>query len=173
MSVEKNPTEMREHLYEFMETLSLPEGHYVLIGSGVMQAAGLRYANDIDVLVSDRFLRFCTDIAKMKLDKPDYSRYDRAVYKSVLTMLPAGHPRGQRWPSRYNLKTYIGNAISDNIYPMDFDTALTRSANQEGLQMLTLHELMVWKKALVEAGRGRTFEQADIELIAAHLGEDN
>lgn len=36
-----------------LESLHLPEGRYMVMGSGIMEALGLRQADDIDLVVSD------------------------------------------------------------------------------------------------------------------------
>lgn len=168
-------TDMKMHMRDVMASLSLPEGHYVLFGSGVMQVAGLRYANDLDFLVSDQLFNFCTRAVGFKPDTGNYSVYDKAINKRIKTDLPPGHPRGQQWVTHSSLKYFLATGISDSIYPMSFETALEKSETVDGICRLPLAEIMRWKYALVDSPKSHQRDKhlKDVGLIATHLHDSS
>ncbi len=51
------------NIFERVKSLDLPFGQYVIVGSGIMEALGMRKANDIDISVTEELFKKLKDIA--------------------------------------------------------------------------------------------------------------
>lgn len=119
-----------------VKKLNLPFGQYVVIGSGLLDALGLREADDIDI----------------------------AVTKELLEKLRA--EGGWKEETRYNkpflLKENIEiiGRLNWDDYPTPVETAIETALVIEGVPFLSINETKKFKTAL-----GRKKDFIDIELL--------
>jgi len=137
--VKKAPMNVREIIAN-VKSLNLPEGSYIVYGSGPMAAAGIRESGDIDMLVNkkvfDRLKREgWQEINKGPNDKP----LVRDIFEA--------HLHWEFSPYKPKLKHLL-------------DTA--REVN--GVPFASLEEVRKWK-----AASGRPKDIVDIELINKHM----
>lgn len=126
--------------------LALPDGHYCVIGSGILSAKGLREAHDLDILVSrELYDRKVSEGWEMRpWTKPGYEgRTPYLVSGEVELYLEVAYgPEGNR---------YLSDLVAD-------------AEVIEGIPFMSLGELMRAKRAY-----GRPKDFADIALIEEYL----
>jgi hypothetical protein len=120
-----------------VKRLNFPMGQYALFGSTPMAAHGIREAHDIDIVVSHELYG--------ELEKQGWN-------KKVL-------PSGTKILVKDDIEAFDGWNYLDSYRP---DTAtLIREANIiDGIPVVKLKEVLVWKKAF-----GREKDLRDAELI--------
>lgn len=131
-----------KEIVEKVKKLNLPEGEYVVFGSGPLALAGIREGGDIDMLVSDKLLEQLKaagwkQIMKGENDKP-YTFEDFEVHNS--------------WK------------FSD--YCPTLEHLLETATWADGVPFASLEEVKKWKLA-----SGRPKDEKDLELIDAFLAK--
>jgi hypothetical protein len=136
------------NIIQRVKTLGLPVGQYVVVGSGVLDALGIRIANDIDLAVLPELH------AKLRADWgwKEEERYGKIfLKKDGIDIIPE---------------------LSWEAYPTTTEQAIASAEVINGVPFMNLHELKKFKTAL-----GREKDFADIKLIDAYLvgemGRDN
>lgn len=122
--------------------LNLPIGSYAVFGSCPLAAAGLREANDIDLLVSGETLE---QLRKAGWEEVDKGKGDKPLAHDVFE----AH-------SKWNFSSYqptLEDLLSDPIVI-------------DGIPFANLSEVRKWKQA-----SGRPKDLQDIKLIDSHLAE--
>ena len=132
----------KDEIVEKVKGLNLPAGGYVVFGSCPLAAAGLREANDIDMLVSDEVL---TNLEQAGWQQADKGKDDKPLTYGVFE----AH-------NRWNFSSY-----SPTLEQL-LDTANVI----EGVPFASLEEVRKWK-----AASGRPKDLKDIELIDAYLSK--
>lgn len=128
-----------------LDGLGLSPDNSVVIGSGIMQALGLRCSRDLDLVVS------------------------RAVYRSLSSCsdLVAGETCGRPVLAGDGLEVFWSwPAVSDEN---DLDYLKRHSVVVGAIRYISLEFLLGVKEGWVAAGEGRPKDQADIDLIKSHL----
>ena len=124
------------NIFEKVKELNLPFGKYVIVGSGTLDALGIRSANDIDIAVTK-------DLAE-ELNKDNTWRkeeqYDQTfLQKDIFTIIPK-----LNW-EKYNITTEeaIKSALVINEIPfmslehiLKFKKALNREKDQKDIKLL-------------------------------------
>ncbi len=124
-----------------IEELRLPENHYLIVGSAIMEIHKLRKANDLDILVSDPVWGFLNQQFPVKFKNPSLSS------KPIEYLQP-------------NSKTEIYRTIPN----INFNKSLENAEIHENLYFLSLQDLLQWKKM-----KNRSKDKADIVLIEKYL----
>ena len=119
-----------------VKSLSFPAGAFVVFGSAPMALAGLREAQDIDLLVSESLFQQCKEHGWKELYK---SEKDRPLVKDDFE---AHHD----WDF--------------SSYHPTLEQLLTRAVIIDGVPFASLQDVRSWKEA-----SGRPKDLADIELI--------
>ena len=123
-----------------IKQLNLPLGEYVVIGSGLLDALGLRTAGDIDIAVTPKLFASLQSTGEWK----EAEQYNKA----------------------FLLKD--GVEISSQLEWGDFPTTVTEAINSsivvDGVPFLNMEELKKFKRAL-----GRQKDYDDIALLDAYL----
>jgi predicted nucleotidyltransferase len=131
-------------IFEKVRELNLPIGEYVVVGSGIMEALGIKKANDVDLVVTP-------DLFK-KLAENGWKSHAR--------------PNGE-----HGLQKGIASAYLDvNCGDCNPTTGelLKESLIIDGIPFITLKRLMCFKNAYA---REKDFK--DIELIKNYLNNKN
>lgn len=119
-----------------IKELNLPEGEYVVVGSGIMDVLGIRKASDIDIAVTPDLHNKLRKIGEWKEEERHGLIF---LKKDVFEIIPQ-----LEWE---NYSTTTKEAISSSL-------------TIEGISFMNLDELCKFKKAL-----GREKDYKDIELI--------
>lgn len=127
------------NIFKRLEELSFPLGEYVVIGSGALAARGIREANDLDIVVTDKLLQKLINSREYKEVIKDGRLFLENNDVDVTTKLPESYST--------SLKEAIKTADIINGYPF-----------------LNILETIKFKKAL-----GREKDYNDIKLINEYL----
>ena len=128
------------NIFDEVKKLNLPLGEYIVVGSGILAAHGIREAHDIDLLVS-------RDIFK-NLEGKGWARKTTSDGRSALT-------RG------------VYEAYTEFVcgkYKPAADELIKKAEIREGVPFLPLSELLKFKREL-----GREKDRKDIERIKKFL----
>ena len=123
-------------IIEEVKKLALPLGHYVIIGSGIMAALGLREANDIDIAVTPELHA----ALRARGEYEEEERYGKIFLKRA--------------------RVEINPRLNWDEYQTTTEEAIASASIIRGVPFMNLKELVRFKKAL---GREKDFK--DIELI--------
>ena len=123
-----------------VKELNLPKGSYVVFGSCPLATAGLREANDIDLLVSDETLEQLRKNGWQEIDK---GKDDRPLAYDVFE---------------------AHNKWNFSSYQPTLEHLLLNSTFVDGIPFANLEEVRKWKQA-----SGRPKDLRDIKLIDKHL----
>ncbi len=128
------------NIIEKVKSLNLPLGQYVVIGSGIMDALGIRSAHDVDLAV-------LPELHQKMRESGEWNEEDRHgrifLTKDVFECNPD---------------------ISWDQYPTTTGQAIATATTINGVPFMNLQELIKFKTAL---GREKDFK--DIELIKSYL----
>ncbi|MCC6323412.1 hypothetical protein IT400_01325 [Candidatus Nomurabacteria bacterium] len=128
------------NIIEKVKSLNLPLGQYVIIGSGIMDALGIRNAVDVDLAV-------LPELHKRMRESGEWNEEDRFgrifLTKDVFECNPD---------------------ISWDQYPTTTEQAITSATVINGVPFMNLKELIKFKTAL-----GREKDYKDIELIKNYI----
>jgi FlaA1/EpsC-like NDP-sugar epimerase len=127
------------NIFKRLEELSFPLGEYVVIGSGALAARGIREANDLDIVVTDKLLQKLINSREYKEVIKDGRLFLENNDVDVTTKLPESYST--------SLKEAIKTADIINGYPF-----------------LNILETIKFKKVL-----GREKDYNDIKLINEYL----
>ena len=127
-------------IFKKLTFLDFPQGNYVVIGSGILAALGLREANDLDIAVDSILL------SRLKKDK--------------------GYKKEFRYNKLFLVKDNVEiiTQLDWEDYPTKISEAIKSAELIEGFPFLNIEETVKFKKAL---GRNKDFE--DIKLIENYL----
>jgi len=134
-------------IYKEIDRLDLPSGEYVVLGSGVLGALGIRAIADVDLLVTPRLF------AQLRERGWEYS-----------TMDYTGHLREK-------LTFGVAEVFQDFWYgdqTPDPEKLIANAEMIKGVPFLPLAELLKIKHVL-----GRPKDQSDIKLIESYLARHN
>lgn len=124
-----------------VKKLNLPEGRYVVFGSGPLHVHGIRESKDIDILATEEVFESLRKTGEwQEVVRPN----------GVRVLLKGKYDIGKSWHS-------------DNYHPttqMLIDTAETI----DGVPFANLNEVLKWKK-----GRGTPKDKRDVELMENYL----
>jgi hypothetical protein len=127
-------------IIEKVKELNLPLGEYVIIGSGLLEALGIRAANDVDIAVlPDLYTRL-----RATGEWEEKERYGKIFLKQD--------------------GVDITPQLSWSEYPTSTEEAIASAIIIEGIPFMNFHELKRFKQAL-----GREKDHKDITLIDDYL----
>lgn len=130
----------KDEIVTKVKSLNLPMGSYIVFGSCPMTAAGLREANDIDLLVSEEVFA--------KLQKAGWQILDKGSNDNpVVSGVFEAHPH-------WNFSSYKPT----------LKHLLTSADSIDGIPFASLKEVREWK-----VSSGRPKDLADIKLIDKYL----
>jgi hypothetical protein len=122
-----------------LRSLALPKDDYIVVGSGILDALGIRRSNDIDIVTP-------SDV---------FEELRRQGWESVSHL--------DRESLNYgNFEAYLGWDNPDN--QPNFDNLIAAKVDIEGFNFVSLQRVMKWKKE-----HARPKDLADIELITDYL----
>jgi hypothetical protein len=127
------------NIIERMKKLNLPQGQYVIIGSGPMDVLGIRQAHDIDIAVMPELFKTLRASGEWKEEE----RY------------------GKIFLMRDGLD--INPELSWSDYPTTTAEAIASALVIDGISFMNLEELKRFKTAL-----GREKDKADVTLIEVY-----
>lgn len=129
-----------KNIIEKIKDLNFPANQYVVAGSGILDALGIRKASDIDIAVLPELHKKLCESGNWQKEE----KYEKIFLKREgIDIIPS---------------------ISWSEYPTTTEEAIKSAMIIEGIPFLNLEELKKFKKAL---GRDKDFE--DIELINDYL----
>jgi hypothetical protein len=132
------------NIIEKAKALNFPAGKYVIVGSGPLDALGIRPANDMDIAVLPELHTRLRETGEWNEDV----RYGRVfLQQEGIEIIPE-----LSWPE----------------YPTTTEEAIRSATIIEGIPFMNLSELKKFKQAL-----GREKDFADIALIDEYLKEHN
>ena len=124
------------NIIERIKKIGLPLGHYVIVGSGVLDALGIRPARDIDIAVTPKLFRTIQASGEWEEEK----RYGKIFLKQDgIDVIPE---------------------LSWSEYPTTTEEAISSALIIDGVPFMNLEELKKFKTAL-----GREKDKPDIALI--------
>ncbi len=129
----------RRSIIDRVKALELPESEYVIIGSGIMDALGIRESHDVDMVVSDRLYE--------TLKNADWEEQEQYGVH-MLT-----HEDVEVWPSWY----HEGARLS-------LSQLVDRSVSIDSVRFVSPEFLLEWKRAA-----RREKDLPDIELLQEYL----
>jgi hypothetical protein len=132
----------RQDIVKKVKSLNLPRSTYIVFGSCPLAAAGLREANDIDMLVNDEVLNSLAQAGWRQLDK---GSNDKPLTHDVFE----AH-------NRWNFSSYSPT----------LEHLLKTADIIDGIPFASLDEVRKWK---VSSGRPKDLK--DIELIDNYLSK--
>jgi hypothetical protein len=127
------------NITEQVKKLHLPIGQYVVIGSGILDALGIRPAHDIDIAVTPKLF-------KTLQISDEWEREERY---------------GKIFLKKDNLD--INPQLSWSEYPTTTEDAIASALIINGIPFMNLEELKKFKSAL-----GREKDKIDIALIETY-----
>ena len=131
-------------IFERVKALKFPNEHYVVVGSGVMDAKGIREAKDLDIIVTPELFNACLkDGWELKPWTKKEVPGEPWLHKKSVDLMINLHYRGQ---------------------PLLAQDLIREGEIIEGVCFVKLEQLLVFKR---EYGRPKDFE--DIKLIEAFL----
>ena len=130
------------NIIEKIKKLNLTMGEYVIIGSGILDALGIRKANDIDISALPQLYSRLRATGEWNEEE----RYGKIFLK------------------RNGIE--INPQLSWSAYPTSTEEAISSAMIIDGIPFMNLKELRKFKKAL-----GRYKDFADIILIDEYLRE--
>ncbi len=123
-------------IFTRVKTLNLPFGQYVVVGSGTLEALGIRPAHDLDIAVTRELFGNLREDGSWMEEK----RYEKTfLVKPGIDIIPQ---------------------LSWDAYPTTTAEAIASALVIAGIPFMNLEELKRFKKAL-----GREKDMADIILI--------
>jgi predicted nucleotidyltransferase len=131
-------------IFERIRALNLPVGSYVVGGSGVLEALGIRKVGDLDVLVSKGLFESFAQ-AGMKEDETFFNKYGRRTIK-------------------ISESVEIYNDFVAGKYRFEPEELIERAVMIEGVPFISVEDLLMYKR---ELNREKDFK--DIELIEKYL----
>jgi hypothetical protein len=131
------------NIFEEAKKLDLPIGEYVVFGSGILSAKGIRPAKDIDLLVTPTLFR--------KLLKEGWKR--KYFYRRFFECKSI----------RNGIAEVFSNAYRGN-YNKSVEDIISSAEVIEGIPFMNLNELKEFKIAM-----GRNKDLDDVKLIEAYL----
>ena len=132
----------KEEIIAKVKTLNLPKDSYVVFGSCPLALAGIREANDIDLLVSKELLDKLKEAGWKELQKdPNDKPFIYDVFEAH---------------DRWNFSSY-----SPTLQDL-----LATATVEEGVPFASLEEVRKWK-----VSSGRPKDIVDISLIDKYLGK--
>jgi hypothetical protein len=132
------------NIIERIKELNFPAGQYVIIGSGPMDALGIRPAKDIDIAVMP-------ELFKTLRASGEWEEEER--YGKIFLMRDGG--------------LNINPELSWSDYPTTTAEAIASALVIDGVSFMNLEELKRFKTAL-----GREKDKADVVLIEAYQREN-
>lgn len=129
-------------LIEEAKQLNFPPGEYVIVGSGPLEALGIRTASDIDIAVTPALHARLRATGEWEEEE----RYGKIFLKKG--------------------RVDINPHLSWEEYPTTTEEAIASAIVIDGIYFMNLNELKKFKQAL-----GREKDFADIERIDAYLKE--
>jgi FlaA1/EpsC-like NDP-sugar epimerase len=127
------------NIFKRLEELNFPLGEYVIIGSGALAARGIREANDLDIVATDKLLQ-------QLINSGDY----KEVIKNDKLFLE-------------NNDVDITTKLPES-YPTSLEEAIKTADIINGYPFLNILETIKFKKSL-----GREKDYDDIRLINEYL----
>jgi hypothetical protein len=128
-----------------LSRLGLTADNAIVIGSGILQALGIRSSNDIDVVVNT------TEFDRLR--KTGKFKESTSHGLPVLTLKPFE----------------IRNAWSVLGRDRDFDDLSEDSAILDGVRYISLEFLLAVKKSWLDSGEARDKDVADVRLMETYL----
>ncbi len=132
---------MRRSIIDRVKSLGFPEGEYIIIGSGIMDALGLRESHDVDAVVSDKLFQ--------ELKTAGWKEQEQYGVH-MLT-----HMDVEVWPSWYH----------DGLR-LSLTQLIDRSVVIDGVRFVSPEFLLEWKQA-----SRREKDLADIKILEEYLSE--
>lgn len=131
-------------IFTRVKELNFPIGHYVVVGSGILAAKGIRETNDLDIVVSQELFEKC-----------------KTAGWEVLPWTKESIP-GKEWLKRGDVEVYV--QLSRKTGSISAKELLENAEVIDGIPFISLEDLVDFKR---EYGRPKDFE--DIKLIEAHI----
>jgi hypothetical protein len=128
------------NIVERIKKLNFPPGQYVIIGSGIMDALGIRPAHDIDIAVMPELFETLHASGEWK---------EEERYGKIFLMRDGGLD--------------INPELSWSDYPTTTAEAIASAFVIDGISFMNLEELKRFKTAL-----GREKDKTDVALIEAY-----
>ena len=134
------------NIFAEVKKLNFPIGKYIIVGSGIMAALGLKEANDIDLVVAPDIFQKCIDGSWEKVDwtLPDH--------------------RGQFYLRRGLVELYL-DVNCGNFNPT-LEELLSRVVTIDGISFISLEDCLKFKK---EYGREKHLK--DVKTIEDYLAK--
>lgn len=127
-----------------VKSLNLPEGKYVVFGSGPLQVHGIRQSSDIDILTTPELYD------RLKNQGWDEGRWEPPYPGSYL----------------YRGNFQIVNNWNYGVYNPDPRQLIDTAEIIDGVPFVPLQEVLLWKRAF-----GREKDKEDIRLIEEYLSK--
>lgn len=132
----------KQDIVDKVKELSLPEGSYIVFGSGPMAAAGIREASDVDLFATTEVLQDLKNAGWQQLVKsPGDAPYVYDVYE-------------------------VHDSWNFSSYAPTLKQLLETATIIDGVPFASLDEVRKWKQS-----SGRPKDLIDIELIDAYLAQ--
>lgn len=139
-------------IFERAKQLNLPFGEYAIVGSAVLEAHGIREANDIDLLVSPRLFESLLKNGWQLCEcEKCQALWQKREKKKILTS--PGHD-----------VEMLSEFSWGNAYRGDTAALMSDADIIGGFPFIKIEELLKWKKAAM-----REKDLKDIALIEAYL----
>jgi hypothetical protein len=132
-------------LFLEIDRLHLPSGQYIVVGSGIMSAKGIRSVNDLDIVVTPTV----------------FEEFKNVEGWDLLPWTKEGVD-GKEWLRNGEVELY--EQLSQKEGSLSVEELLRDSEIINGIPFITLEKLIEFKRAY---GRPKDFE--DIRIIEEHL----
>jgi len=126
------------NIFRTVENLDLPDGEYAVISSGILQALGLRAANDVDIVVSPQIL-------KQFKDKGGWRSYEKW---------------GKTFLENEEMDIDMFSEISWEAYPTTRKEVIASARDINGVPFMNIAETIKFKRAM-----GREKDERDTALL--------
>lgn len=131
-------------IFQKVRELGFPDGEYIVVGSGILAAKGIRETNDLDIVVTSELFEKC-----------------KSEGWEVLPWTKQSIP-GKDWLKKGNAEVYV--QLSRKTGGISARELLENVEVIEGIPFITLESLIDFKQ---EYGRPKDFE--DIRIIEEYL----
>jgi hypothetical protein len=133
-------------IFKKIKALDFPNQEYIVAGSCIMDIHGLKQAQDIDIVASERLFKECTESGEWNIIP--------CTYKEKI-----GQVRLEKDDIEIQLNVNCGNEFTPTLNEL-----LSRAEYFEGIPFVCLEDLLKFKKSY-----DRPKDHIDIKLIEEYL----
>lgn len=132
------------NIFNEMGKLNLPQGHYVIVGSGPMVVRDMRSSKDLDLVVSSEL----------------FEKYKQEGWQQLFKTYPG--KTNEMYLKNDEIELYLN--VNDKNFNPTLEELVERSDTIKGFSFISLQDVINFKKAY-----NRPKDREDIKIIEEYL----